>query len=99
MSPRCAAAIDVLRETGATTERLIALIEGHSACIDRCRPRAHAPRSLAQGDAWLAMQRPDEHHGIVMNWTAAVSNKLSEVGLSWSIAVIIEGMAPQKLWE
>jgi hypothetical protein len=73
----CAAAIDVLRETGATTERLIALmrlialIEGHSACIDRCRPRAHASRSLAQGDACSIgspMQRLDEHHGIVMDW-------------------------------
>jgi hypothetical protein len=46
------------------------------------------------------MQRREEHHGIVIDWTAAVSSELFEVALvSWSIEAIIAETARKEIWE
>jgi hypothetical protein len=57
--------------------------------IDRShdRPRVYAPRSLAKAMPPLAPHAASRrHHGIVIDWTAAVSSELFEVALvSWSL--------------
>jgi hypothetical protein len=88
-------------------DRLITLDESHSACIDRCHPidlelmlLVRLPRAMHLPPSDRPMQRLDEHHGIVMNWTrCSFEQSCLKCPSELIICRIIEGTDPQKIWE